>query len=79
MNFIHDKKGEDDKVEEMDGLCEDVVILSEGCVISINETTMIYKQMHVQKEIIMDSGRIELTQGKYSAMTNNEASYWIYL
>ena len=48
MNFIHDNKGEDDKVEEMDGLCEDVVTLSEGCVISINETTMIYKQMHVQ-------------------------------
>ena len=29
--------------------------------------------MHVQEEIIMDSGGIELSQGEYSAMSNEEA------
>ena len=41
MNFIHDVGWEDDEVEEMDGVCEDVVTLSEGCIISTDETTMI--------------------------------------
>ena len=54
----------------MDGVCEDVVTLSKGCVISTDETTTIDEQMHVQEEIIMDSGGIELSQG---AMSNEEA------
>ena len=33
MNFIHDVGGEDDEVEEMAGVYEDVVTMSEGCVI----------------------------------------------
>ena len=61
MNFIHTVGGEDDEVEEMDGVCEDVVTLSKGCVISPDETTPIDKQMHIQEEIIMDSGGIKLS------------------
>ena len=67
MNFIHDIGWEDDEVEEMDGVCEDVVTLSEGCVINTDETTTIDEQMHIQEEIIMDSGGIELSQGEHSA------------
>ena len=43
MNFIRDIGGEDDEIEEMDGVCEDVVTLFEGCVISTNETTTILR------------------------------------
>ena len=44
--------------------------MSEGCVISTNETTTIDEQMLVQEEIIIDSG---LSQGEYSAVSNKEA------
>ena len=72
--FIHDVGGKDDEVEEMDGVSKDLVTLSNGCVISTDGTTTIDEQMHVQEEIIMDSGGIELSQGEDSAVSNEEAT-----